>query len=100
MNHKSFSRGSRIVLDWCRVHGTWLDRRELQQIFSYIRSGGLQRSREREQRDLQEEKARLRLKQFELEARANRMGSGGNSAPSFDTSGDSVLEFLAETFFK
>jgi Zn-finger nucleic acid-binding protein len=100
MNHKSFSRGFRVILDSCRSHGTWLDRRELQQIFSYIRSGGLQRSRERERRDLEEEKARLKLKQFELEARANRMSSCGNSTPSLDRSGDSVLEFLTETLFK
>jgi Zn-finger nucleic acid-binding protein len=99
MNYKSFSRGSGIVLDWCRDHGTWLDRQELQQIFAYIRSGGLQRSREREQRDLDEAKARMRLKQFELEARANRMG-GGESVPSFDRSGDSILKFLAENIFK
>ena len=99
MNYKSFSRGSGIVLDWCRDHGTWLDRQELQQIFAYIRSGGLQRSREREQRDLDEAKARMRLKQFELEARANRMG-GGESVPSFDRSGDSILKFLTENIFK
>lgn len=100
MNHKSFSRGSGIVLDWCRDHGTWLDRQELQQIFSYIRSGGLQMSREHEQRDLEEEKARLRLKQFEIETRANRMGNVGNSTPSLDNAGDSILQFLAETVFK
>jgi len=100
MNHKSFSRGSGIVLDWCRDHGTWLDRQELQQIFSYVRGGGMQRSRESERRDLQEEKARLRLKRFELEALANRMGNCGSSAPSFDKSGDSLLRFLKETFFK
>ena len=100
MNYRSFSRGSGIVLDWCRDHGTWLDRQELQHIFAYIRGGGLQRSRERDQRELDEEKARLRLKQFEIEARARRMGGGGDNTPSWDRSGDSILEFLTETIFK
>jgi Zn-finger nucleic acid-binding protein len=98
MNHKSFSRGSGIVLDWCRDHGNWFDRQELQQIVSFIRNGGLKKSRERERMYLQEENARLRMKQFELAVRANRMDAYGGKMLGFDQSGDSILQFLQDTF--
>ncbi|MEJ2111667.1 MAG: zf-TFIIB domain-containing protein [Acidobacteriota bacterium] len=98
MNHKSFSRGSGIVLDWCRNHGNWFDRQELQQIIAYIRNGGLKKSRERERMYLQEEKTRLRMKQFELAVRTNRMDSTGGGMLGFDQSGDSILRFLHDTF--
>jgi Zn-finger nucleic acid-binding protein len=45
---------SGIVLDWCREHGTWLDRGELQKIITFIKNGGLRKAREREIEDPQE----------------------------------------------
>ncbi len=99
MNHKSFSRGSGIVLDWCRDHGSWFDRHELQQIIAYIRNGGLNKSRERERMYLEEEKARLRTKQFELAVRANRMDASGRNILGFEQPNDSILQFLQNTFF-
>jgi Zn-finger nucleic acid-binding protein len=53
MNTKNFS-GSGIVLDWCRDHGNWFDRGELQKIISFIRNGGLRKARERELKELEE----------------------------------------------
>jgi Zn-finger nucleic acid-binding protein len=99
MNHKNFSRGSGIILDWCRNHGSWFDRQELQQIIRFIRMGGLQKARERDRMQLKEENARLRMKQFELAARSNRMNSYGGVVPGFDRQGDSILDFIQETFF-
>lgn len=98
MNHKSFSRGSGIVLDWCRNHGSWFDRKELQQIISFIRKGGLQKARERERLYIEEEKSRLRMKQYELAVRASRTDINGGRI-RFDQSGDSILSFLQTTFF-
>ena len=98
MNYKSFSCGTGIVLDWCRDHGSWLDRHELQQIITYIRNGGLEKSREREHMRLEEEKVRLRSKQFEYAVRANRVDSSSGSFPAFEP-GDKILQFFQNIFF-
>jgi Zn-finger nucleic acid-binding protein len=99
MNHKSFTRGSGIVLDWCRDHGSWFDRQELQQVIAFIRNGGLEKSRERERLYLEGEKARLRLQKFDPAVGANRMDACGASAPEFHPSGNSFLRFLRDTLF-
>jgi Zn-finger nucleic acid-binding protein len=54
MNTKNFSGCSGIVLDWCREHGNWFDRGELQKIITFIKNGGLRKAREREIENLQE----------------------------------------------
>ena len=59
MNRKNFS-GSGIVLEWCRDHGSWFDRNELQQIVAFIRNGGLHKARERQQLQLKEQEERIR----------------------------------------
>lgn len=45
MNRVNFSGASGIVVDACRLHGTWFDPEELGQLADYIRSGGLHRHR-------------------------------------------------------
>ena len=72
MNHENFAGCSGIVLDWCRDHGSWFDKREVQQIATFIRKGGLKKARKRERTQLQLEKQRLRMQQFELIVRAGR----------------------------
>jgi Zn-finger nucleic acid-binding protein len=99
MNHKNFSHCSGIILDWCRDHGSWFDRRELQQIVSFIRNGGLQKARERERRNLQVEKERLRMKEFKIATYSNRAGTPPGGMIDFDQSGPSILDFLQEVFF-
>ena len=54
MNRKNFSGCSGVVLDWCREHGSWFDRNELQQIVAFIRNGGLHKARELEQLQIKE----------------------------------------------
>jgi Zn-finger nucleic acid-binding protein len=66
MNRVNFARCSGVVVDVCKGHGTWFDRDELQQIVEFIRGGGLSASREREKRELQEERERLHQEQFAL----------------------------------
>src|SRR5207248_2153983 len=64
MNRVNFARCSGVVVDVCKGHGTWFDHDELQQIVEFIRSGGLNVSREREKRELAEERERLRQEQI------------------------------------
>lgn len=99
MNHKNFSHCSGVILDWCRDHGSWFDKKELQEIVTFIRNGGLKKARERERRNLQEEKARLRMQKFDLAARSNSMAGLSGGVAGFDQTGESILQFLADTFF-
>ncbi len=88
MNRQSFCRGSGIVLDWCRDHGSWFDRGELGRTVAFIRRGGLRQSRERERRQLEQETARLRMRQVRpLTSPAPPAGAG-----------DSLLRFIGKMF--
>jgi Zn-finger nucleic acid-binding protein len=61
MNRVNFARCSGVVVDVCKGHGTWFDRDELRRIVEFIRGGGLEVSRAREKREIEEERRRLRL---------------------------------------
>ncbi len=74
MNRKNFAGCSGIVLDWCRDHGCWFDRRELQLIITFIRNGGLRKSRERELARIQDEKLQLRAQQYTMNTLAGLAG--------------------------
>lgn len=65
MQRKNFVGCSGIIVDWCKQHGTWFDRQELQQIVNFIKSGGLQKARKIELMKLEEEQRRLRNMQFD-----------------------------------
>jgi|SRR5690606_29462137 len=41
MNRKNYGGRSGIIIDWCGLHGTWLDADELEEIVTYIADGGL-----------------------------------------------------------
>ncbi len=60
MNRRQFANCSRIIIDWCKAHGTWFDRDELRQIMQFILDGGLTKAREREKLQLEEERESLR----------------------------------------
>ena len=64
MNRVNFARCSGVVVDVCKGHGTWFDRDELRQIVEFIGGGGLEVSRAREKRELEEERRRLRQEQL------------------------------------
>lgn len=63
MLRKNFAGCSGVIIDWCKPHGYWFDRRELQQVVAFIRSGGMARSREKDLSLLREEQDRLRAMQ-------------------------------------
>lgn len=60
MNRINFAGSSGVVLDACKPHGVWFDAQELSRIVAFIRAGGLDASREKELRRLEEELQRLR----------------------------------------
>lgn len=60
MNRVNFARCSGVVVDVCKGHGTWFDHEELRRIVEFIRAGGLDRAREHERLDLEQERRRLR----------------------------------------
>ena len=96
MNHKNFS-GSGVVLDWCRSHGSWFDRQELQRIVTFIKQGGLRKAREREMSQLKEEEGRLRMKEMQLLS-LNRQLDSENSGLDLQLSSDPLLKFLSQMF--
>lgn len=48
MNRRQFADGAGIVLDVCRLHGTWLDHGELRAVVDFVESGGYAEERRRE----------------------------------------------------
>ena len=78
MNRVNFARCSGVVVDVCKGHGTWFDRDELSQIVEFIRGGGLDVSRAREKREIEEERQRLRQEQ--LSANLHNMRHASMSA--------------------
>jgi Zn-finger nucleic acid-binding protein len=59
MNRVNFAHCSGVIVDVCRVHGTWFDRDELRTIVEFIRGGGLELSRQKEKREIEFERQQL-----------------------------------------
>jgi Zn-finger nucleic acid-binding protein len=97
MNQKNFSGCSGVVLDWCRDHGSWFDKGELQQIVTFIREGGLRKAREREQSRLQEQESRLRMEQCQMAA-LGRPFDADFEGLGLEQIHDPVLQFLTRMF--
>ena len=70
MNRSNFARASGVIIDTCRSHGVWFDADELPQIVEFIRNGGLRAARERESREIEEQRQKLRD-----DIRANRINA-------------------------
>ena len=59
MHRINFAKCSGIIVDVCKGHGTWFDRDELQHIVEFIRTGGLDLSREKEKAELESARRKL-----------------------------------------
>jgi hypothetical protein len=70
MNRVNFGRISGTVVDVCRGHGTFLDAGELHAIVVFIRDGGLDRARQRERHELEEERQRLSMLKAQIDSSA------------------------------
>jgi Zn-finger nucleic acid-binding protein len=68
MNRVNFGRISGVIVDVCKLHGTYVDAGELHGILSFIGSGGLERARARQIEELKEQERRA----LEAELRAGR----------------------------
>ena len=64
MNRVAFARCSSVVVDVCKLHGTWFDRDELRRIVEFIRGGGLESARAQEMADLERKRQQLRAEQI------------------------------------
>jgi Zn-finger nucleic acid-binding protein len=77
MNRRQFAGCSRVVVDWCKEHGTWFDRDELRQIVQFILDGGLAKAREREKMQIEQARQNLREERRNLE-RLTRLAPEAN----------------------
>ena len=68
MNRMNFGRLSGTIIDLCRGHGTFLDAGELHAVVTFIKEGGLDRARQRERDDLEEERHRVSMLKAQIEA--------------------------------
>jgi hypothetical protein len=74
MNRVNFARCSGVIVDVCRLHGTWFDRDELRHIVEFIRGGGLDKARVIEIEELKRQRQQL---ESARSATATDMSSGG-----------------------
>ena len=93
MNRKQFAGCSRVIVDWCKAHGTWFDKDELRQIVQFILDGGLRKSRELEMTRLEEAKESLREERRNFEKFVMLAGPPdlANSKESLDIDLSNVL---------
>jgi len=63
MNRVNFANFSGVIVDVCREHGTWFDRDELRRVVEFIRAGGMDKARQREIANLDEDRRLARLSQ-------------------------------------
>lgn len=98
MNRVNFARCSGVVVDVCRGHGTWFDRDELRAIIEFIRAGGLERSRQKEKREIEYEREQLRTQQILSGPRSEVLGLSNieDDYVSGLSAARGVLKFLIE----
>jgi len=60
MNRVNFARMSGVIVDVCKAHGTWFDKDELRRLVEFIRAGGLEKARARQNQELVEQNERLK----------------------------------------
>jgi Zn-finger nucleic acid-binding protein len=95
MNRRQLAGCSGVIVDWCKAHGTWLDRDELRQVVQFILAGGLKKSREREKIQLEEERRNLREEKRNLAAIA-RLGGTPHAAGALIGDDPDFLRFLGD----
>jgi Zn-finger nucleic acid-binding protein len=94
MNRSNFARASGVIIDTCRSHGVWFDAEELPRIVEFIRNGGMRLARERESREIEEQRQKLRD-----DMRTNRLNErrfGPDRSYSEDEAG--IKGFLRKLF--
>src|SRR5262249_51132842 len=98
MNRMNFARCSGVIVDVCKGHGTWFDHDELREIVEFIRTGGLELSREKEKRELEFERAQLRMEQMVAAGRehTHSFGYSDEDRVAGISATGALLKFLLE----
>jgi Zn-finger nucleic acid-binding protein len=67
MNRRNFGRVSGVIIDVCKIHGTWFDADELRRVVEFVQKGGLDKMRKLEinelEREIESRKSRMRVAQ-------------------------------------
>lgn len=91
MNRRNFARGSGIIIDVCRSHGTWFDKDELSHAVEFALSGGLERAARLDAEEAaRDERNRRHLETVQLE----------HHSPVFSTQRTTMPSLLADLFRK
>lgn len=98
MNRSNFARSSGVIIDICKGHGVWFDADELPKIISFINSGGMVRSREKEKIEIESQISRLKEEQRKL-AMMERRSGGGRFDPAKDSNTGSVIKGVIDILF-
>ncbi len=97
MNRNNFARSSGVIIDVCKSHGAWFDAEELPRIIEFIHAGGLDKARQREKSQIDEDRRDLQQKQYmaSLETRHQ----GGRQAHDWNSDVvRSIRDFVAMLF--
>ena len=97
MNRANFARCSGVIIDLCKKHGIWFDRNELSLIIEFIHAGGLELSRTREKRALEEQRRELNQQQMALASQRIRAFSDSDRASGIASTSD-LVNLLTDLF--
>ena len=73
MNRVNFGKVSGVIVDVCKMHGTWFDAGELTRVVAFAAHGGLEKTREREK--LERENTKVKERPSEVHVRLALMQS-------------------------
>jgi Zn-finger nucleic acid-binding protein len=97
MNRVNFARCSSVIVDVCRAHGTWFDQDELRRMVEFIRNGGLEKARTKEQEELKAEQRRARQAAAARDAAMGLPPSSRDNSQTYDSisvAADALMDFL------
>jgi Zn-finger nucleic acid-binding protein len=98
MNRINFAHCSNVIVDVCKPHGTWFDKDELRRVIEFIRAGGFEEARQREIRELEDDRMALKASQ------TGGSGASLNQPINFGYmdrhEGISLVSTLLKTFLK
>jgi Zn-finger nucleic acid-binding protein len=72
MNRKMFAHGAKVIVDVCRVHGTWFDHHELPRIIRFVMRGGLEAA---EKHAIAQDRERLKREAAALRDQQSTVGA-------------------------
>jgi Zn-finger nucleic acid-binding protein len=99
MNRLNFGRRSGVIVDVCKLHGTWFDAGELTRVLEWIAAGGWIDARARERQAHAEENARLRAQHSEAAKSLLAKYHAGSRTPNHVESTD-ILVSMLKFFFR